>query len=67
MFASNFTIAATHLEYLGRKENLKTFTQSRSIGREGKTMTNYFCSTCGSLIYREPGELAAWFGGGYQS
>ncbi|KFA65716.1 hypothetical protein S40285_08322 [Stachybotrys chlorohalonatus IBT 40285] len=51
MFASNFTIADTHLTHVRGRENLKTFSQSRSIG-SGKLMTNYFCSTCGSLMYR---------------
>ena len=51
MFASNFTIADTHLKHLRGQDNLKTFSQSRTIG-SGHTMTNYFCSTCGTLMYR---------------
>ena len=51
MFASNFTIADTHLEHLRGRDNLKTFAQSRTIA-SGGTMTNYFCSTCGTLMYR---------------
>ncbi|KAL0580647.1 hypothetical protein V5O48_001377 [Marasmius crinis-equi] len=51
MFASNFTIADTHLKHLRGRDNLKTFGQSQSIGR-GNMMTNYFCSTCGTLMYR---------------
>lgn len=51
MFASNFTIADTHLKHVRGRDNLKTFGQSKTIG-SGKTMTNYFCSTCGSLMYR---------------
>src|SRR5450755_2583459 len=51
MFASNFTIADTHLKHLRGRDNLKTFSQSRTIG-SGNTMTNYFCSTCGTLMYR---------------
>ncbi|KAF7556275.1 hypothetical protein G7Z17_g1558 [Cylindrodendrum hubeiense] len=51
MFASNFTIADTHLEHLRGQENLKTFGQSRTIA-SGNKMTNYFCSTCGTLMYR---------------
>ncbi|KAH6988540.1 Mss4-like protein [Ilyonectria destructans] len=51
MFASNFTIADTHLEHLRGQENLKAFAQSKTIA-SGSLMTNYFCSTCGTLMYR---------------
>jgi hypothetical protein len=51
MFASNFTVADTHLKHLRGRDNLTAFSQSRTIG-SGHTMTNYFCSTCGSLMYR---------------
>ncbi|KAI9658127.1 MAG: hypothetical protein M1831_003972 [Alyxoria varia] len=51
MFASNFIVSDTHLAHLRGRDNLKTFAQSRSIA-SGNTMTNYFCSTCGTLMYR---------------
>jgi hypothetical protein len=51
MFASNFTVADTHLKHLRGQENLKTYSQSTTIA-SGNNMTNYFCSTCGSLMYR---------------
>jgi hypothetical protein len=51
MFASNFTIADTHLQHLRGRDNLKAFGQSETIGSH-KQMTNYFCSTCGTLMYR---------------
>ncbi|KAJ7457324.1 Mss4-like protein [Mycena latifolia] len=51
MFASNFTVADTHLTHLRGRENLTAFSQSRTIAT-GHTMTNYFCSTCGTLMYR---------------
>ncbi|KAG4438242.1 hypothetical protein IFR05_006270 [Cadophora sp. M221] len=51
MFASNFTIADTHLKHVRGQENLKTFAQKETIA-SGKLMTNYFCSTCGTLMYR---------------
>ncbi|KAJ6123244.1 hypothetical protein N7512_005709 [Penicillium capsulatum] len=51
MFASNFIIANRHLEHLRGREKLSTFSQSKTIA-SGKAMTNYFCSTCGSLMYR---------------
>jgi hypothetical protein len=51
MFASNFTVADTHLKHLRGRDNLKKFGQSDTIG-SGEMMTNYFCGTCGSLMYR---------------
>ncbi|KAJ5786863.1 uncharacterized protein N7503_012075 [Penicillium pulvis] len=51
MFASNFIIADSHVRHLRGRENLKTYSQSRTIA-SGKKMTNFFCSTCGSLMYR---------------
>ncbi|KAJ5328523.1 hypothetical protein N7452_008913 [Penicillium brevicompactum] len=51
MFASNFIVKDSHLKHSRGCENLKTFSQSRTIA-SGKAMTNYFCSTCGSLMYR---------------
>lgn len=51
MFASNFVVADTHLKHLRGRDTLKTFSQSRTIA-SGNNMTNYFCSTCGTLMYR---------------
>ncbi|KPM46400.1 hypothetical protein AK830_g101 [Neonectria ditissima] len=51
MFASNFIIADKYLKHLRGQDNLKQFGQSKTIG-SGYTMTNYFCSTCGTLMYR---------------
>ncbi|KAF3922312.1 hypothetical protein ABW20_dc0108860 [Dactylellina cionopaga] len=51
MFASNFTVLDTHLTHIRGRENLKTYSQSHTIA-SGKLMTNYFCSTCGTLMYR---------------
>lgn len=51
MFASNFTVADTQLIHLRGREKLTAYAQSRTIA-SGKTMTNYFCSTCGTLMYR---------------
>ena len=46
----------THLKHLRGQENLKQYAQSKTVffKEEGKdnTMTNFFCSTCGSLMYR---------------
>lgn len=51
MFASNFTVKDTHLRHIRGQENLKTFGQAETIASQRK-MTNYFCSTCGTLMYR---------------
>lgn len=51
MFASNFTIVDKYLKHLRGEENLKQFGQSTTIAAQSK-MTNYFCQTCGSLMYR---------------
>lgn len=51
MFASNFTIADDHLRYIRGRDNLKQFSQAKTIA-SGNTMTNHFCSTCGTLMWR---------------
>ena len=51
MFASNFTVDNTYLKHLRGRDNLKTFSQARTVA-SGNTMTNYICSTCGTLMYR---------------
>ena len=59
MFASNFVIADEYLKHLRGRENLKTYAQSATI-ESGTQMTNYFCSTCGSLMYRVSGRFPGW-------
>ncbi|KAI0433783.1 Mss4-like protein [Xylaria sp. FL1042] len=51
MFASNIIVKNENLKHLRGRENLKTFSQSTTIV-SGKNMTNYFCGTCGTLLYR---------------
>jgi hypothetical protein len=51
MFATNFIIADTYLKHLRGQEILKDFSQSKTT-TSGKAMTNYFCSSCGTLMYR---------------
>ena len=51
MFASNFSVLETHLTHVQGGDNLTAYGQSRTIA-SGKLMTNYFCSTCGTLMYR---------------
>jgi len=59
MFASNFTVADTHLKHLRGQENLRTFAQSRTIA-SGHKMTNHFCGTCGTLMYRVSEQFPGW-------
>jgi hypothetical protein len=51
MFASNFTIADPYLTHERGRDNLTVYSQSDTIV-SGKAMANYFCKTCGSLMYR---------------
>jgi hypothetical protein len=52
MFTSGFVILDTHLKHVRGEGNLRQFSQSETIEQEGNIMTNFFCSTCGSLMYR---------------
>jgi len=51
MFASNIIVSDKYLRHLRGQDNLKTFGQKESV-RAGSMMTNYFCHTCGTLMYR---------------
>ncbi|KAJ5588350.1 hypothetical protein N7537_011028 [Penicillium hordei] len=51
MFTTAFIVADTHLKHIRGQQTLKSFSQSKTIA-SGKAMTNFFCSTCGSLMYR---------------
>ena len=51
MFASNFIIRNISLIYVRGEDLVTRFAQSETIAT-GNTMTNYFCSVCGSLMYR---------------
>lgn len=51
MFASLFIILDTHLKHLRGEDSLSIFSQNHTIP-SGDTVSNYFCSTCGSLMYR---------------
>jgi len=59
MFASNFTVADTHLKHIRGENNLTQFAQSKSI-ESHNTMTNYFCATCGTLMYRRSSGFPGW-------
>jgi len=51
MFASNIIAKDEYVRHLRGRENLKSFSQTTTIG-SGKRMTNWFCQTCGTLLYR---------------
>jgi hypothetical protein len=51
MFAANFTVSDSYLRHVRGQDKLQTYGQKHSIG-SGQTMTNYFCRTCGTLMYR---------------
>ncbi|KAH6983916.1 Mss4-like protein [Ilyonectria destructans] len=57
MFTSGFVILDTYLKHVRGEENLKQFSQSQTIEQKGNLMTNFFCSTCGSLMYRRGAGL----------
>jgi len=54
MFASNFVVKDTTLTHRKGQDKLSVFSQNKTIGT-GNTMANYFCSVCGSLMYRRGG------------
>lgn len=51
MFASNFIVNDSALKHLRGQEKLTKFAQDNTI-ESGNTMANYFCSKCGTLMYR---------------
>ncbi|KAF1850534.1 uncharacterized protein K460DRAFT_271663 [Cucurbitaria berberidis CBS 394.84] len=51
MFASNFTVQDKYLTHIRGQSNLKQFSQDTTVA-SGHKMTNYFCQTCGTLMYR---------------
>jgi hypothetical protein len=57
MFTSGFLVLDSHLKHIRGEENLKQFGQSETIQQEGNTMTNFFCSTCGTLMYRRSAAI----------
>jgi hypothetical protein len=59
-FASNFVVNEAATTHVRGKDKLTRYAQSRTIAT-GHEMANYFCSICGTLIYRissgYPGKL----------
>ncbi|KAH6607077.1 hypothetical protein Trco_003390 [Trichoderma cornu-damae] len=51
MFASNFTVDNSYIKHLRGQDNLARLGQSKTA-MSGTEMTNYFCRTCGTLMYR---------------
>jgi hypothetical protein len=52
MFASNFGIDDKYLKHLRGRDNLKSWANSVTPIRPDTSMTDYFCFTCGTLMYR---------------
>lgn len=52
MFASNFTIDDKYLKYIRGKDNLKQWKNTVTPVRPDTSMTDFFCNTCGTLMYR---------------
>jgi hypothetical protein len=50
-YQSNITVADSHLKHTRGEDNLTTFSECKTI-RANALMTNYFCKTCGTLMYR---------------
>lgn len=51
MFASNFLLKNETLEFVHGEDKITKFAKTDTIAT-GNTMTSYFCSICGSLMYR---------------
>ncbi|CZT18550.1 uncharacterized protein RCC_04394 [Ramularia collo-cygni] len=51
MFASNFIVNDSALTHLRGQDKLTKFSQDKTI-ESGNNMANYFCSKCGTLMYR---------------
>ncbi|WVR08778.1 hypothetical protein IAU60_005836 [Kwoniella sp. DSM 27419] len=51
MFATNFTTLDTHTRFTRGEDNLTVFGQSTTT-TTGNTMSNSFCKTCGTLMFR---------------
>ena len=51
MFASNFIITDSSLKHIRGEDKLTKFAQSETIA-SGNNMANFFCSVCGTLMYR---------------
>jgi hypothetical protein len=50
-FTSAFVVAVSAVKHIRGQQKLREFAQSKTIA-SGRAMTNYFCDTCGTLMYR---------------
>jgi hypothetical protein len=50
-FTSAFVVASSAVKCMRGEESLKKFSQSQTIS-SGLAMTNCFCNTCGTIMYR---------------
>ncbi|KAM0265371.1 hypothetical protein ACHAQJ_000212 [Trichoderma viride] len=51
MFASNFTVDNSYIKHIRGQDNLSRWGQSKTPA-SGTEMSNWFCKTCGTLMYR---------------
>ncbi|KAH7075060.1 Mss4-like protein [Paraphoma chrysanthemicola] len=51
MFTSAFIVNDAYLKHVRGQANLKTFAQRDTVASKA-LMTNHFCDTCGTLMYR---------------
>lgn len=52
MFATNFYVKNDTLHYTRGEDKITKFTQKPGFIASGNSMTNHFCSVCGSLMFR---------------
>ncbi|KAG9589702.1 hypothetical protein KCU77_g3545, partial [Aureobasidium melanogenum] len=50
-YQSNITVADSHLKHIRGEDNLTAFSEDKTVRAEA-LMTNHFCKTCGTLMYR---------------
>lgn len=48
---SNITVSDARIRWIRGEDRLTTFAEAETV-RAKAEMTNYFCSTCGTLMYR---------------
>lgn len=59
MFATNFVIPDSAIEEVKGEEKLTSYLRDKGIDT-GNTMTSYFCSACGTLMYRVSSGFAGF-------
>ena len=59
MFATNFTARDSHIRYVRGEDNITRWGQAETTATKG-SMTNGFCKTCGTLMYREGASFPGW-------